>query len=384
LENEDGSVSCKPSESMMMGLECKRGSDPLDTLYVCGPAVPEGSDVRFCLPCRVYVASSGINVAATQTLGELWVTYHLWFEKPTEMGTVGAFGPPATISVPLAAAVQSTTPVVATGSSIVPLWASAGGWVNMVNSGDTTGLALAVTTTPAGNVTIPALNLPGVGYQMVFLVKFQGAVTFNADVSTTVSNCTLTKFGIFPFFDSSNYALILQSAVPVNPALPTVFNLAVSETVASGGLTQYTQLLIAPGYQAATPMSLLSKVRAQLASWEKILTEEESLLPREVEERFRRVLAKHEVINPVLGSDEMALKPRVLEPVLRYLVEEPKDVRPTLSQEDFDVVSLEGGGVGLKKSDIRLALERAAWERRLQRGEGLAWRVDGDSKSPAS
>jgi len=412
LLNEDGSVSCKPSESLMMGLECKRGNDPLETLYVCGPAVPEGSDVRFCLPARVYVATSGINLAATQNLGELWVTYHLWFEKPTEMGNVGAFAPPPpTVFVPYLSSVgDSFSPVVIVGVSNYPLASSDPGWTVALNTGDTTGLTIPLGVGALGEWTTPLLTgaPAGIAYSLVAFYFFSGGNTTTADATVSVSECTVNKHEYLALAYAGGTLTVTSCIVtPFTPNVQCTFLPAITQSpaVVNGtysNLFRYSQTFA--GSQPESPMAELMKrlaevdlLRARLAPFYSVRdavkeeyksrgemlaarrrAAEDSLLPRGVEERFRRILA---------NVPEDTTKPKASELGVRYpvgVVIEPVDPRTTLSQEDFDVVSLEGGGVGLKKSDARLALERAAWERRLQRGEGLAWRVDGDSKSPAS
>jgi len=401
LLNEDGSVSCKPSESLMMGLECKRGTDPLDTLYVCGPAIPEGSDVRFCLPARVYVATSGINLAETQNLGELWVTYHLWFEKPTEMGQVGAFLTP-TVPLPLAANIIYISPTLAAGTHTYYAATHNAGSTLAINSGDSMAQALAVVVQPdvptPGYIGIPpTVGLTSVEY--VVQANWQSnnnGTGYPTDISVAVLNCSLTKVFLTGHDTATNGVFSSTYIVaPVDPTLPCTVQIALSLTDSVNTIYDVSTTISptfsgampeSPGHQLVTKMKM-EKMRKQLDVLESMLAEAElGELGKRAEERFRRVLAGR-------GAEKPESLPALTTPNMKLLREDVQyavgqvgpvcDMRSPLSTEDFDVVSLEGGGIGLSKSDARLALERAAWERRLQRGEGLAWRVNGDSKSPA-
>lgn len=84
--NHEYSVSCKPSENMIHPLECDMRENPLKVLFVShtGPDQPGvDDDPRFHDLCNFCVASTGTQVA-NDTLGQLWVSYHIRLLKPRQ------------------------------------------------------------------------------------------------------------------------------------------------------------------------------------------------------------------------------------------------------------------------------------------------------------
>lgn len=81
MENHSYSNSCKPSVSMLHGIECKRSLVTVEELYVRTGAVPSGSDVRlndlgnFCIAVGGQSSNGGV-------LGELWASYDVEFFEP--------------------------------------------------------------------------------------------------------------------------------------------------------------------------------------------------------------------------------------------------------------------------------------------------------------
>lgn len=83
------SVSCKPSESMMMPIECDEEETPAQPLFVRinEQKVGLGPDLRFSTFGRLLIQTEGAPVAYT-ACGELWVTYDLLLLKPRRSGVV--------------------------------------------------------------------------------------------------------------------------------------------------------------------------------------------------------------------------------------------------------------------------------------------------------
>jgi hypothetical protein len=79
MENSAYATVCETSSNSIHPIECKRGTDPLDLLYVGLPNI-SGDDTRFHDLCTVQVATEGQQAAST--IGELWVTYEFRFSKP--------------------------------------------------------------------------------------------------------------------------------------------------------------------------------------------------------------------------------------------------------------------------------------------------------------
>jgi len=316
------------------------------------------------------------------------------------MGQVGAFLTPSTL--PLAANIIYNSPDLLADRTATAYAAShhAGSTLS-INSGDSEDQALPVIVQPdvpvPGYIGIPpTVGLTNVEYVIQVNWQANAVVSVPGDVSVAILNCTLTpvllvvQVGSVFTNISSSYVV-----VPTDPTMPCTVQIAIT-MVTTVSTVYNAATTISPTYPGAVPDSQgrqkavstkLVKLRAQLNSLEKLMAEAElGELGMKAEERFRRVLARRGVERPESLPALTTPNMKLLREDVQYAVGQVGpvcDMRSPLSTEDFDVVSLEGGGIGLSKSDARLALERAAWERRLQRGEGLAWRVNGDSKSPA-
>ncbi len=82
MEQLEYCMSERPASSMIMPVECARGLDVLNHLYIA-PAgvVPTGKDPKFYNMGKLYVATDGCPAAATK-IGEVWVSYELSLYKP--------------------------------------------------------------------------------------------------------------------------------------------------------------------------------------------------------------------------------------------------------------------------------------------------------------
>lgn len=78
----DGAQSTKPSRSQLHGIECARGDNVLDWLYV-EPAtgIPAGADPRLYRLGSTTVMTGGQQADGLK-MGELWITTHIEFTKP--------------------------------------------------------------------------------------------------------------------------------------------------------------------------------------------------------------------------------------------------------------------------------------------------------------
>lgn len=84
MENTEYGVSCKPSMSMLHGIECARSQTSVSELFVRSYAVPAGADVRLYDLARFYIATNGVQ-GTSVNLGELWVTYDIDFFKAIQL-----------------------------------------------------------------------------------------------------------------------------------------------------------------------------------------------------------------------------------------------------------------------------------------------------------
>lgn len=88
MENYEGAISCKPSESALCGIECARRELVLEKLYVRNNPVPDDQDQRLYDLGSFEIATQGSQAAAQ--VGELWVTYEVELFHPKMYG--GLFG----------------------------------------------------------------------------------------------------------------------------------------------------------------------------------------------------------------------------------------------------------------------------------------------------
>jgi len=298
---------------------------------------------------------------------------------------------------PLAAEVDYSSPTLTAGSyTYIAAGHPAGTIFLDINNSDTSHLALAVTVEPdaTGYVTIPpTVGLTNVAYVVQVDYKFLTALAApTGDVGINETNCTyVSKFYVAAVVGGSTLVTTRALVTPTNPLLSCVFMLGISGSH-TGSISYLATTIVSPTYLGVPVLTgrrevglrdQFAKMRARLDCWEKIFAEQEDsglnlpadyyCLDEDETAKVHRLCAR--------------LKPKSTECEGFVAVGQqlpPLSKAAALSVEDFDVVVPEGGGPGLKVSEARLALERAAWERRLQRGEGLAWRVNGDTKSPAS
>lgn len=80
LENANDSVVCKPSESAMLGIECKKSLRGAKTLYVSATD-PTTSGKGFYDVCDVYVSTIGLQGQSVRC-GDLFVVYRLRLFNP--------------------------------------------------------------------------------------------------------------------------------------------------------------------------------------------------------------------------------------------------------------------------------------------------------------
>lgn len=83
MENSQYSVSCKPSDNMVHGIECAKNQTSVSELYMRSSAVPTGGDIRLYDHARFSIATQGFQ-AANINIGSLYVTYDVSFFKPIQ------------------------------------------------------------------------------------------------------------------------------------------------------------------------------------------------------------------------------------------------------------------------------------------------------------
>nr|QKV51036.1 putative capsid protein [Crucivirus sp.] len=88
MENYEWAKSCKPSQSMLHGVECSRKQNPMPSYFVRTQAVPTSQDIRLYDLGVFQIAAVGMqsNGAAC---GELWCSYEIELRKPRIQVGVG-------------------------------------------------------------------------------------------------------------------------------------------------------------------------------------------------------------------------------------------------------------------------------------------------------
>lgn len=90
MEEYDGGVSIKPSESCKFFIECARSESPMDVLYTRAGALPESADQRMYDLGNFQIATNGMQ-ASNVNVGELWVTYQVAGLKPKLFSGLGNY-----------------------------------------------------------------------------------------------------------------------------------------------------------------------------------------------------------------------------------------------------------------------------------------------------
>jgi len=88
VEDTDGGQSCKPSECMLIPVECQRDLVLGNVAYVRAGAVPRGQDVKTFDYGNLIIGSNGIQ-GTNVNLGELWVTYQVKLIAPRLFDNLG-------------------------------------------------------------------------------------------------------------------------------------------------------------------------------------------------------------------------------------------------------------------------------------------------------
>lgn len=81
MENYQWAKSCKPSQSMIHGVECKQSKNVLPSYFVRTTNVPSNQDQRLYDMGSFQIAAVGMQ-SNGGACGELWVSYEIEFRKP--------------------------------------------------------------------------------------------------------------------------------------------------------------------------------------------------------------------------------------------------------------------------------------------------------------
>lgn len=88
MENYEGGISVKPSQSVRFFVECAKKHSVLTDLYIRTGSVPSGQDQRLYDLANFQLGVNGCQ-GASVNLGELWVCYQISLRKPRMYSALG-------------------------------------------------------------------------------------------------------------------------------------------------------------------------------------------------------------------------------------------------------------------------------------------------------
>lgn len=88
MENYEWAKSCKPSQSMLHAVECKKSQNVLPSYFIRTGNVPSGQDIRLFDLGTFQIATVGMQSTGA-ACGELWVSYEIELRKPRLQVGVG-------------------------------------------------------------------------------------------------------------------------------------------------------------------------------------------------------------------------------------------------------------------------------------------------------
>lgn len=230
MENSQFAVSAKPSKGMIHPIECDPSVTFVPIKYVRTGGLAPGTDSRLYDHCNVQVATEGLPVGSTGSIGELWVSYEVALYKPN-LG-IGAslrdhfYGTTATVG-----AIANVSPLGANPTALVP------------NGGDFAGLGCRLKATaitfPRGiaagdyEVTLTYLGPAGFGLTTPTFSSASAAITLvNYYAGATAAQVGTTGGDVAP---SLREFVLCHIRIPqpltdaVDLALAATFDLAATE-----------------------------------------------------------------------------------------------------------------------------------------------------------
>lgn len=88
MESYEFSTSTVPFNGCLHPVECMRGRNVLDNLYLRSGSPPSGTDIRMYDMGNFQIATQGMQ--SSYVVGELWVSYDVIFRKPRIPGSMSA------------------------------------------------------------------------------------------------------------------------------------------------------------------------------------------------------------------------------------------------------------------------------------------------------
>lgn len=170
LENLEYACSNKPSDSILMPVECARKNDVLTHLYIAVDGDYQGGDKRLYDIGRLFVGSFGCP-AAGAPIAEIWITYEIALFKPHIHPLRSASEPGTAVHCTFAAVANNDA---FGGASIV-----AGGNIDILFDSSHS------FTLPPNDTSIP------INYQIAYSCSGTGAVALALPIPPTVTDATV-------------------------------------------------------------------------------------------------------------------------------------------------------------------------------------------------
>jgi hypothetical protein len=210
--NSMWATEAKPSQNIIMPIECDPKENPFGILYNRNGPVPPGEDTRLYDLCNISIATTGCQ-GSSVNLGSVWFTYDILLKKPTSLQTSG---------LALKSAAFSTT-TTSTGIDTTH-W-----FKNMSSEGEYGGDNIGVTLTADKTINLP-LGLDG-AFQISYFVK-GGAHTITQPTLNLV-NCTLADWY------EGGTSSALTNADPTYPgtAFVWIFSIIINDTGLASTIT---------------------------------------------------------------------------------------------------------------------------------------------------
>lgn len=197
MENSQFCVSGKPSKNLIHPVECDPSVTFVPIKHVRSGGIPPTGDSHLYDHANVQVATEGLPIGASGSLGELWVTYEIALYKPS-LGLTTALRDHFYATTATVGTIDNTPFTLGTTPTLLlPRGGSLGGLGMRIAAGG--GLVFPIGTAP-GRYEVTLSYVGAAGFQSAAIV-WTGATTVvlsNYYVNNTATNITTTALDVAP------------------------------------------------------------------------------------------------------------------------------------------------------------------------------------------
>lgn len=242
MENYEGAMSVKPSDSLLFGIECDRNDLPNKHLYIRTGATTDS--IQLYDMADLYIATQAIPTAS-QVLGELWVSYDVSLFQPKLFNSASF-------------AVQQASFYSSTPNAIT----SVGHWFDGMVPNDENNLDILLTSNDGSNngvITFPSDVTSGV-YQIQYYVL--GTATSSVIIQApTLTNCQAYKSLGTP---TTGYYYVPSAGLNSTPAI--MYNLFVKITGSSATIRLPTSSTVIPASVTVCNL-IVNQLNSAILAW---------------------------------------------------------------------------------------------------------------------